>query len=126
YTIPVAICQLLSAYTASCPGVPSEILGSSNVMGIRFSAPAMKGHPPSACEQVIMATNADAGLKGLSYFLENPMIGNASSLYFMAYTGLSVSAILKILNPWLVNVSATFGYSAVCSVQPEQKCTVGI
>ena len=69
------------------------------MMGILFSAPAMNGHSPSACEQVIMATNADAGLKGLSYFLENPMIGNALSPYFMAYTGLSVSTILKIIKP---------------------------
>ena len=69
------------------------------MIGILFSAPAINGHPPSACEQVIIAANADTGLKGLSYFLEKPIIGKELSLYFMAYTGLSVFAILKMLKP---------------------------
>src|SRR5690606_41797371 len=105
--------------------VPSETLGSSYVIGILFSAPAIKGQPTSACEQVMIAANADAGLKGLSYFLENPTIGRACSLYLMAYTGLPIPATLKTEKPWWANVSATFGNRAVSSVPPEYQHTYG-
>jgi hypothetical protein len=48
-----------------------------------FSAPAIKGQAPSACEQVNIAAKADCGLKLSSYVLENPIIGWALAPYFM-------------------------------------------
>ena len=84
YQSSVAICTLLSRYFSACCGVLSNTLGSSNVMGMRFSAPGTKGQASLAESQVMMAPKPELGLKASSIFLENPITGWAFSAYLIA------------------------------------------
>ena len=88
-------------------------------MGMRFSAPSIKGQAPSACEQVIMATKSDFGLKSLVNTLEKPIIGWALSAYFILYMGLFPSDNVLIVKPEFCKVVATIGNNAVASVPLE-------
>ena len=97
----------------------SNSLGSSKVIGILFSAPAMNGQPPSACEQVMMAANSPSGLNSSSYFFEKPITGCSFEAYLKAYTGLSPLIAVSTLNPEFAKFLATIGNKAVASVPPE-------
>ena len=48
-----------------------------------FSAPVINGHPPSACEQVIIAAKPLSGLNSSSYVLEKPITGDSFSANFI-------------------------------------------